>query len=137
MDRINLFFNPQSVVLFGATDRPGSVGQTTLENLLSSKDKRNVYIVNHNHEQIMDTKCYPNLSALSEIPELAIIATAAETVPDIVEECGKAGIKAVIIISAGFKEAGLLGSMTCELWDQTVLALSALALGLMPLLHAK
>ena len=109
MDRINLFFNPQSVVLFGATDRPGSVGQTTLENLLSSKDKRKVYIVNHNHEQIMDTKCYPNLSALPEIPELAIIATSAETVPDIVEECGKAGIQAVIIISAGFKEAGEKG----------------------------
>ena len=52
----------------------------------------------------MDIKCYPSLSALPEIPELAIIATGAEIVPDIVEECGKTGIKAVIIISSGFKE---------------------------------
>ncbi|MCX6003273.1 MAG: CoA-binding protein [Chloroflexi bacterium] len=89
MDRIKLFFEPKSVVLVGATDRAGSVGQTTLENLLLSKDKRKVYPINPNREQIMDTMCYPNLSALPEVPELAIIATAAESVPDMVEECGK------------------------------------------------
>jgi acetyltransferase len=109
MDIINLFFDPKSVVLFGATDRPGSVGLTTLNNLLSSQDKRKVYIVHPKHEQIMDVKCYPTLSALPEIPELAIIATGAEIVPDIVEDCGKTGIKAVIIISSGFKESGEKG----------------------------
>ena len=81
MDSINLFFDPKNVVLFGATDKPGSVGQTTLENLLSSQDKRKVYIVHPKHEQLMDTKCYPTLSALPEVPELAIIATGAEIVP--------------------------------------------------------
>ncbi len=109
MDTINLFFDPKSVVLFGATDKPGSVGQTTLKNLLSSQDKRKVYIVHPKHEQIMDAKCYPSLSVLPEIPELAIIATGAESVPAIVEDCGKTGIKAVIIISSGFKEAGEKG----------------------------
>jgi acetyltransferase len=109
MDIINLFFDPKSVVLFGATDRTGSVGLTTLNNLLSSQDKRKVYIVHPKHEQIMDVKCYPTLSALPEIPELAIIATGAEIVPDIVEDCGKTGIKAVIIISSGFKESGEKG----------------------------
>ncbi|MDD5287695.1 MAG: GNAT family N-acetyltransferase [Dehalococcoidales bacterium] len=109
MNRISLFFDPKSVVLFGATERPGSVGQTTMENLLSSKDKRKIYIVSPNHDKIMDTKCYPNLSALPEAPELAVIATGADTVPDIVEECGKVGIRAVIVISAGFKEAGEKG----------------------------
>jgi acetyltransferase len=109
MDIINLFFDPKSVVLFGATDRTGSVGLTTLNNLLSSQDKRKVYIVHPKHEQIMDIKCYPSLSVLPEIPELAIIATGAEIVPDIVEDCGKTGIKAVIIISSGFKESGEKG----------------------------
>jgi acetyltransferase len=109
MDIINLFFDPKSVVLFGATDRPGSVGLTTLNNLLSSQDKRKVYIVHPKHEQVMDVKCYPSLSALPEIPDLAIIATGAEIVPDIVEDCGKTGIKAVIIISSGFKESGEKG----------------------------
>jgi acetyltransferase len=109
MDIINLFFDPKSVVLFGATDRSGSVGLTTLTNLLSSQDKRKVYIVHPKHEQIMDVKCYPSLSGLPEIPDLAIIATGAEIVPDIVEDCGKTGIKAVIIISSGFKESGEKG----------------------------
>lgn len=109
MNRISFFFNPRSVALFGATDRPGSVGQTLMVNLLSGKDNRKVYLISPTHERIGDTECYPKLSALPEIPELAIIATSADIVPDIVEECGKGGIKAVIVISAGFKEAGAKG----------------------------
>src|SRR5208283_2677304 len=109
MDIIDLFFNPKSIVLFGASERPGSVGQSTLANLLTSKDKRNICIVHPKHEQLMDTKCYPVLSALPEVPELAIIATPAETVPNVVEECGRSGIKAVIVISSGFKETGEKG----------------------------
>ena len=109
MDTINLFFDPKNVVLFGASDKPGSVGETTLKNLLLSKDIRKVYIVHPKHEQMMDTKCYPKLSALPEVPELAVIATGAESVPDIVEECGRFGTRAAIIISSGFKEAGEKG----------------------------
>jgi len=109
MDTIDLFFDPKNVVLFGASDKPGSVGETTLKNLLLSKDKRIVYIVHPKHEQMMDIKCYQTLSALPEVPELAVIATAAESVPEIVEECGRLGTKAVIVISSGFKEAGEKG----------------------------
>jgi acetyltransferase len=110
MDTINLFFNPKSVVLFGASDKPGSVGETTLKNLLLAKDKRNVYIVHPKHEQMMDTKCYPSISALPEVPDLAVIATGADSVVEIVEELGRTGTKAVIIISSGFKEAGVKGN---------------------------
>ena len=106
MDTINLFFNPKNVVLFGASDKPGSVGETTLKNLLLSKDTRTVYIVHPKHETLLDIKCYPSLAALPETPELAVIATGADHVPEIVEDCGKAGIKAIIIISSGFNEAG-------------------------------
>lgn len=109
MNRIGYFFNPKSVALFGATDRPGSVGQTLTENLLSGQDKRKVYLISPNHARIKDTECFPKFSALPEVPELAIIATSADGVPDIVEECGKAGTRTVIVISAGFKEAGEKG----------------------------
>jgi acetyltransferase len=109
MDTINLFFDPKSVVLFGATDRPGTVGQVTLKNLLSSQDSRKVYIVHPKHETLMETRCYPKLSTLPEVPELAIIATGADSVASIVEECGIMGIKAILIISSGFKEAGEKG----------------------------
>jgi len=109
MERVELFFNPSSVALAGATDREGSAGRAILENLLLAKDKRKIYPVNPNREKVFDIKCYPNISSTPEPPELAVIITRAEIIPDIVEESGKAGVKAVIIISAGFKEIGAEG----------------------------
>jgi len=109
MKNIDSFFNPRSVALIGATDRAGSVGRIILDNLLLARDKRQIYPVNPKREKILDIKCYPDISSLSETPELVIIATHAKTVPDMVEASGKAGVKAIIIISSGFKETGTEG----------------------------
>jgi len=106
MERMRLFFEPKSVALVGATDRKDAVGRILLDNLLLAKDKRRIYPINPNREIIFDMKCYPGLASLPETPDLVIIATAAKTVADIVTECGKAGVKTNIIISAGFKEVG-------------------------------
>ncbi len=106
MDKVNLFFNPKSIALIGATDREGSIGKIMLENLLLAKDKRQIYPVNPNREKVFDIKCYPDVSSVPESPDLVIIVTPAETVPDMVEESGKAGVRAIIVISAGFKEVG-------------------------------
>jgi len=109
MEKIRLFFNPKSVAVYGASEREGSVGHTVLLNLLNGKDKRKIYLINPNKEKTLDIKCYPGITALPEVPDLVVVATAADTVPDIIEDCGKFGVKAVIIISAGFKEAGEKG----------------------------
>ena len=109
MDGIGMFFEPRSVALVGATESGGTVGCTLLENLLSAKNERKIYPVNPSRETIFDVKCYPDISALPEVPDLTIIATNAKTVPDIVEEAGKAGSKNIIIISSGFKETGKEG----------------------------
>ena len=109
MERIKLFFAPSSIALIGATDRDRAVGKVALENLLLTKDKLKIYPINPNRDKVFDLTCYPNVSSLEEPPDLAVIITPAETVPDLVEECGKAGIKAIIIISAGFKEIGTEG----------------------------
>ena len=106
MEGMRLFFEPSSVALVGATEREGAVGRIVLDNLLLAKDKRKIYPVNPNREKILDAKCYPNISSLPEMPDLAVVVTNAKLVPDIVEESGKAGIKNIIIISSGFKEAG-------------------------------
>jgi len=106
MEAIKAFFNPDSIALVGASEKAGAVGRIVLENLLLAKDKIRIYPVNPGREEILNTKCYPNLSAIPETPDLAVIATNAKFVPDIIEESGKTGIKAVIIISSGFKEAG-------------------------------
>jgi len=106
MEKMKLFFEPKSVAFVGATDRKGAVGQVVMDNLLLAKDRRKIYPVNPRRARISDMKCYPALASLPEIPDLVIIATAAKTVPEVVSECGKVGVKAIIIISAGFKEAG-------------------------------
>ena len=109
MERMGLFFNPSNIALIGATDREGTAGRTILENLLLAKDKRKIYPVNPNREKVFDIECYPNISSVPETPDLTVVVTPAEVVPDIVEENGKAGVKTIIVISAGFKEAGAEG----------------------------
>ncbi len=106
MERIRAFFEPASVALVGASERQGAVGRTVLDNLLLAGDRRRVYPVNPNREKILDIKCYPELSALPETPELVVVTTQAKVVPGVIEECGRMGVKAVIVISAGFREAG-------------------------------
>ena len=88
MEKIKLFFEPNSVALVGATDRAGAVGRTVLENLLVARDKRKIYPVNPNKDTILDLKCYPGLGSIPEPPGLAVIVTGAKIVPDMVEECG-------------------------------------------------
>ena len=109
MERIKSFFSPSSIALIGATEREGTVGRTLLENLLLAKDKRKIYPVNPHREKVLDLECYPDAASLPESPDLAIIATPAEGVAEVVEQTGKAGVKSVIIISAGFKEIGADG----------------------------
>lgn len=109
MEKIKPFFNPSSVALIGSTEKEKAVGRVILENLLEAKDKCRIYSVNPKREKIFDMKCYPDIASIPEIPDLAVIATPAQTVPDIVEECGKAGVRAITIISSGFKEIGTEG----------------------------
>jgi acetyltransferase len=81
-----------------------------MKNLLLGKDQRKIYPVNLNRESVMGLKCYPDIAKIPEHVDLAVIATPAKTVPGIVEECGKAGVDGVIIISAGFREIGAEGA---------------------------
>jgi acetyltransferase len=101
--------NPKVTALIGATDREGSVGQSLVKNLLLGKSERKVYFVNPKRESAMGEKCYPSLADVPEQVNLAVVATPAETVPQIVEECGQAGVGGMVIVSAGFREAGESG----------------------------
>lgn len=102
-------FTPQSVAVIGATDKPGSVGRTLLWNLISNPFGGTVFPVNPNHHSVLGIKAYPNIAAVPEPVDLAVIATPASTVPTIVRECVATGVKSAIIISAGFKEIGSVG----------------------------
>jgi acetyltransferase len=106
MYRIENLFNPKSVALIGATDREGSIGRQLTKNLLLGKDMRNVYAVNPNKDTVLGLKCFPSITEVPEHVDLAVIATPAKTVPEIVNECGQSGVDGAVIISAGFREVG-------------------------------
>ncbi|HEU0236168.1 MAG TPA: acetate--CoA ligase family protein [Candidatus Limnocylindrales bacterium] len=103
---LDAIFHPRSVAVIGATEKDGSVGRTILWNLLSSPFGGTVYPVNPTRPAILGVKAYPTIAAIGEPVDLAVIVTPAKTAPALVEECGQAGVKGVIIISAGFKEVG-------------------------------
>src|SRR4051812_18691502 len=93
---------PQSVALIGASDRPGHMGAVTWRNLTTSGFSGRLYAVNPRHARLGDAVVYPNIAAVPEVPDLAVIVTPAKTVPGIVGELAEKGVKAAVIISAGF-----------------------------------
>lgn len=109
------FFNPESIVVVGATPKGGKVGNTIFKNIISfqGKAKASVRIsaVNPKYEKILDAKCYPSVLQIEEGVNLAVIAVPAISVPEVLEQCGGKGIKNVVVISAGFKEAGREGAV--------------------------
>src|SRR4030042_6234935 len=102
-------FNPKSVAIIGASDEEGSVGHAIVKNFIQHGYAGKVYLVNIRKPEILGVKTYQNIAQIPETVDLAMIATPAKTVPGVVEECGKAGVKGVIIVSAGFKETGAEG----------------------------
>jgi acetyltransferase len=98
-------FNPTSVAIIGASDEEGSVGNAIVKNFSRGYSGK-VYYVNMRKPEINGVKTYPTVGQINSPVDLAMIATPAKTVPDVVEQCGKAGIKSAIIVSAGFKETG-------------------------------
>jgi acetyltransferase len=109
MGRIQAMFDPKTIALIGATGKEGAIGRTILENLLRSKERK-IFPVNPDAGKVLDVKCYPGISSVPEHVMLAVVATPARSVPGVVEECGKAGVEGVVIISAGFKEIGEEGT---------------------------
>ncbi|MFO0918793.1 MAG: acetate--CoA ligase family protein [Planctomycetaceae bacterium] len=103
------FFSPKSIAVIGASDRPGSVGRDVLKNLRSASFAGPVYAINPRHAVIQGRESYPSLEDLPAPPELVVLCTAAETIPDLVTKCGLCGVEGVIVISAGFREMGTAG----------------------------
>ncbi len=109
MSRIQVMFNPKTIALIGATEKEGAVGRTILENLLRSKERR-IFPVNPDVSEVLDVESYPTIAGVPEHVDLAVVATPARSGPEVVEECGQAGVEGVAIISAGFKEIGEEGT---------------------------
>ncbi|MEJ0090129.1 MAG: bifunctional acetate--CoA ligase family protein/GNAT family N-acetyltransferase [Limisphaerales bacterium] len=107
---LDSILSPKSIAVIGATERKRSVGRTVMVNLMEGGFPGKIYPVNPIQETILGMHAFPNVAALPEKPDLAVIITPPKTVPGIIRECAAAGIQGVIIISAGFKEIGAEGA---------------------------
>src|SRR6185436_16083376 len=99
---------PHSAALVGATEREGALGNIVYRNLAAGS-LRALYPVNPKHRTVHGARCYPRLSALPAGVELAVVATPAATVPQVIDEAGRAGIRAAVVLTSGFGEAGPAG----------------------------
>jgi acetyltransferase len=106
---LSVFFSPRTVAVVGATENPGSVGRMVLWNLFTNPFGGTVFPVNLKRTSVLGIKAYPNVAAVPEKIDLAVLATRPESIPDLIAECGEAGVKGAIILTAGFKEIGSAG----------------------------
>jgi acetyltransferase len=97
---------PERVALVGATERAGALGRLVWQNLAAGGLRGTLSAVNPKHKQVFGQICYARLKDLPEAPELAVIVTPARSVPGILEEAGAAGVRAAVVLSSGFGEAG-------------------------------
>jgi acetyltransferase len=102
-------FKPRSVAVVGASGTPGSVGSILIRNLIENPFGGVVYPVNPKRHAVHGVRCYADLAAVPETVDLAVIATPAAGVPDVIRQCADRGVPAAIIISAGFAELGPQG----------------------------
>src|SRR3954466_4148020 len=103
---LDVLFSPRNVAVIGATETANSVGRTLLWNLIQSPFGGTVFPVNPKRPSVLGIKSYPNIAAVPEKVDLAVVVTPAAAVPQVINQCADAGVKGAIIISAGFKEMG-------------------------------
>lgn len=109
MQTLRPLLSPRSIAIVGASDTPGKVGTSIVRNLFEHRFTGTVYPVNVKHKMVAGQRAYASLEDLPEPVELAVLCTPAATIPLLIEQCGSLKIPAALIITAGFREAGIEG----------------------------
>lgn len=109
VNALRLFFNPRAVAVIGASRRRGTIGAEIFHNLLSYGFNGPVYPVNPTAEVVQSVPAYASVEAIAGPVDLAIIIVPAAGVVEAAAECGRKGVKALVVISAGFSETGKEG----------------------------
>ncbi|MGB9711670.1 MAG: acetate--CoA ligase family protein [Dissulfurimicrobium hydrothermale] len=99
-------FSPQAIALIGASAHPGKLGHEILKNLVASGFKGPIYPINPKAESVLGIESHPDIRAVKEPIDLAIIAIPADFVLDALRACGECRVGAAVVISAGFRETG-------------------------------
>lgn len=103
-------FEPASVAVIGASAESNKVGNIILGNIIESGFQGPLYPVNPRYEEVLGLRCYPRITDVPGPVEMAVVVVPAKFVLQVMEECGQKGVRAAIVISAGFKEVGLEGA---------------------------
>jgi predicted CoA-binding protein len=103
---LTTFFKPKTVAVVGASREPSSIGFRILRALVENRYQGRVFPVNPNAAVIASLRVFPTVSAIGERVDLAVIAVPANVIPGVLDDCARAGVKSVIVITAGFAESG-------------------------------
>jgi acetyl coenzyme A synthetase (ADP forming)-like protein len=98
--------HPKAIAVVGASATPGKIGYTVLDNLIKQGFSGTVYPINPSADEILGLKCYASVLDVPGDIDAAVITIPAKIVPEGIAECGKKGVKGVIIITSGFSEVG-------------------------------
>jgi acetyl coenzyme A synthetase (ADP forming)-like protein len=109
-ESLEALFAPKSVAVIGASTKPDSLGRAVFKNILFHGYTGVVYPVNPKAKSILGVKAYPSVLDIPDEIDLAVIIVPAIAVANVLEECGRKGVRAAIVISAGFKEIGEEGA---------------------------
>jgi acetyl coenzyme A synthetase (ADP forming)-like protein len=103
---IDGLLKPKTLAVVGASSTPGKIGYTVVDNLIKSGYKGKIYPINPQADEILGLKAYPTISDVPGKVDAAVIVVPAKLVVQVAEECGKKGVKGLIIITSGFSEVG-------------------------------
>lgn len=102
---MDAIFNPKAIAVIGASAEEKKVGNAVLRNLLNGFEGK-VYPINPTKSEILSLKCYTTVSAVPDQVDLAVVVIPAKAVAEALKDCARAGVKGVVVITAGFKEVG-------------------------------
>ncbi len=109
-ESLEALLRPRSLAVVGASDARASIGSSVFANLIAGSHGLPVYAVNPNHKEVQGHRSFRDLASLPEPVDLALIATCATRVPEVVRDCIAAGVRGATILSSGFRETGAPGT---------------------------
>lgn len=107
-------FKPRSIAVIGASHNPTKRGYQSIKSLLQDKFEGNIFPVNQKEKEILGLPVYPDVGSIEEDIDLALIATPAQSVPELITQCGKKGVKGAVVLAVGFGEMGAEGKRLQE-----------------------
>ena len=106
MTSLDCIFKPSSIAIIGASRRPKTIGREIIHNLINNEFSGSIYPVNPKAEVVHSIRCFASIEDIPWPVDLAVITVPKQHVPGVVEQCGRKGVKGIIVITAGFQEVG-------------------------------